>query len=278
MATMTMTFPAIPISSTMTATPNATSTSSASGTTTSCCPNCGLTFPPASDAQIALLRAQKQIQDLEAQVRLLNQKAAAAVDRWADYEDELSRLRAASTTSVGTTTTNTNNTSASNRNSNTNSNSNGSPRSTFLPAGAAARISQLLAPRKSVPNLASHGARGSISTAAITPPTATTTTTAIQNGNGGQTNELLEALSRERELRAQAEGKLRDTSKEVEELSVTLFEQANEMVASERRARALLEERVLVLERRDVEKRDRLDRLEGAVGRLERVKAVLEER
>ncbi|KAI0852387.1 hypothetical protein F5Y00DRAFT_194770 [Daldinia vernicosa] len=244
MATMTVTFPPIPISNTMTATSTSTST-----TTTSCCPNCGLSLPPASEAQIALLQAQKQIEDLEAQVRLLNQKATAAVDRWADYEDELSRLRAASTTSVATTTT-----------------SNNSPRSSFLPtaaSGAAARISQLLAPRKSVPNLATHGARGSISVPAM------------PHGDG---DDLLEALSRERELRAKAEGKLRDTSREVEELSATLFEQANEMVASERRARAKLEERVSVLERRDVEKRDRLDRLEGAMGRLERVRALLEER
>ncbi|KAF3069056.1 putative ribosomal protein l32 protein [Daldinia childiae] len=224
-------------------------------TTTSCCPNCGLSLPPASEAQIALLQAQKQIEDLEAQVRLLNQKATAAVDRWADYEDELSRLRAASTTSVATNTTTT---------TSNNNNNNSSPRSSFLPtaaSGAAARISQLLAPRKSVPNLATQ--RGSISAPAPVMP----------NGD-----DLLEALSRERELRAKAEGKLRDTSREVEELSATLFEQANEMVASERRARAKLEERVSVLERRDVEKRDRLDRLEGAMGRLDRVRALLEER
>jgi hypothetical protein len=56
---------------------------------------------------------------------------------------------------------------------------------------------------------------------------------------------------------------------------VQLFEQANEMVASERRARAKLEERVEMLERRDVEKRRRLERLESAMGRIERVRAML---
>ena len=61
----------------------------------------------------------------------------------------------------------------------------------------------------------------------------------------------------------------------MEELSVSLFEQANEMVAQERRARAQLEQRVAQLETRDLEKRDRLDRLEGAVGRIERVRALL---
>ena len=58
-------------------------------------------------------------------------------------------------------------------------------------------------------------------------------------------------------------------------MSVQLFEQANEMVASERKARAKLEERVAVLEHRDGEKRKRLERLEGALRRIERVKRLV---
>lgn len=58
---------------------------------------------------------------------------------------------------------------------------------------------------------------------------------------------------------------------------MSLFEQANEMVATERRARARLEERVAVLERREVDKRRRLEKLESAVGRIERVRGVLRE-
>lgn len=54
-----------------------------------------------------------------------------------------------------------------------------------------------------------------------------------------------------------------------------LFSQANEMVAQERKARAKLEERVAVLERRDIEKRSRLDRLEKAMARVERVRALV---
>ena len=91
------------------------------------------------------------------------------------------------------------------------------------------------------------------------------------------TEDLLEALSREQSLRKEAEGKLNATSMEVEELSVTLFEQANEMVAEERRARAKLEARVGELEKRDTEKRRRLERLETAMARIERVRALLEE-
>ena len=63
----------------------------------------------------------------------------------------------------------------------------------------------------------------------------------------------------------------------MEELSAALFEQANEMVADERRARAKLEERVGELEKRDAEKRRRLERLEGAMGRIERVRNLLAE-
>lgn len=47
------------------------------------------------------------------------------------------------------------------------------------------------------------------------------------------------------------------------------------MVASERKARAKLEERVAVLERRDREKRGRLEALEGRLGRIERVRGLL---
>ena len=54
-----------------------------------------------------------------------------------------------------------------------------------------------------------------------------------------------------------------------------MFSQANEMVAEERRARAKLEERIELLEKKDRDKMARLDRLEKAVSRLDRVKALL---
>ena len=47
------------------------------------------------------------------------------------------------------------------------------------------------------------------------------------------------------------------------------------MVAVERRARAKLEERIEVLEKRDGEKRSRLERLEKAVERIERVRRMV---
>ena len=50
------------------------------------------------------------------------------------------------------------------------------------------------------------------------------------------------------------------------------------MVATERKARARLEERVAVLEKRDGEKQKRLEVLEGRLGRIERVRGLLRDR
>lgn len=126
------------------------------------------------------------------------------------------------------------------------------PSSTYVPMQN--RLSSFLSSRKSTPNLqAAHSSSSS------TP----------------NERDLMAALNREQILRQQAEGKLDEASGELEELSAQLFQQANEMVATERKARAKLEERVELLEKRDVEKRKRLERLEGAIARIERVRTLL---
>lgn len=115
------------------------------------------------------------------------------------------------------------------------------------------RLSSFLSSRKSTPNLKAL-------------QSAPTTPSAL---------DLAEELRKEQSLRQAADRKLDEASGELEELSAQLFMQANEMVATERKARAKLEERVEILERRDNEKRKRLDRLEGAVQRIERVRGLL---
>lgn len=160
------------------------------------------------------------------------------MDKWADYEDEIHRLRQQQLR---------NNEPASPREDD----SDQSPsRFSYLPVQN--RLSSFLTARKSTQNLQ--------------PPPTPTTPSAI---------ELEAALTREQALRKAAEGKLNEASGELEDLTAQLFEQANEMVATERKARAKLEERVEVLERRDGEKRKRLERLEGAVARIERVRGML---
>lgn len=72
-----------------------------------------------------------------------------------------------------------------------------------------------------------------------------------------------------------AERRVTQTNSEIEELSAQLFTEANEMVAQERKARAKLEERVLVLEKREKEKAGRLEVLERRIGRVERVRGIL---
>lgn len=106
-------------------------------------------------------------------------------------------------------------------------------------------------------------------------------------------------MSRERELESQlaqsqakrlaAEAKVNQMSAEIEELTGSLFSQANEMVADERREAARLRERIRFLEERDakfamkvqrIEERDRerkkrLERLERAMARIEKAKELL---
>ena len=214
-------------------------------TSAACCPGCGYNLPPLDTTQAALLQAQARIADLETQVRLLNQKATAAVDRWADYEDELTRLRGQVPPPPPEKEP--------------------PVRASFLQSGTN-RLSALLSPRKSTPNLRNDPSRPlNLRTTSQPPPPSPTE------------QDLIQALSRETNLRKEAEGRLSATSKEVEELSAALFEQANEMVAEERRARARLEEMVGELEKRDSEKRRRLERLEVAMKRIERVRGLLAE-
>jgi hypothetical protein len=246
-------------SHTPTTAPTGTNTESAIGITY--CPSCGDGLPSTEQTQADLLRAHARIADLEAQVRILNQKAAAAVDRWADYEDELSKYRSQKDKDAAPPPL--------------------PPkpdptmqplaRSQSLLQSGTNRISQFLTRSRTIPANMHHQHPG-----------------ASRHGLGGHgghfppspantTEDLLEALSREQSLRREAEGKLNATSMEVEELSVTLFEQANEMVAEERRARAKLEARVGELEKRDTDKKRRLERLETAMARIETVRALLEE-
>ncbi|KAK3995095.1 putative ribosomal protein l32 protein [Cladorrhinum sp. PSN332] len=269
-----------------------------------CCPQCGfdLSLSSFEQTQVSLLAAQKQITDLQAQVKLLNEKATAAVDRWADYEDELSKLRSQLSkqtsysspprpkTSHGTPPPPPPNISMTPPPS-VIANTPSPSRTSFLASSAASRISSLLSSRKSTPNLkplpsipqqslqpqpqpqpSPIPSLPSSYTPASPPPSVTSTSGLLS------TEDLLEALSKEQARRLEVESRLSETSREVEELSVSLFEQANEMVATERRARAKLEERVGELERRDAEKRRRLEVLERGVERIGRVRVVLSER
>lgn len=171
------------------------------------------------------------------------------MDKWADYEDEIQQLRAKQPADNVSSSPALHSIPFDDRTQN-----HSPTRASYLPIQN--RLSSFLGARKSTLNL-----KGSLPNS--------------PNPNSPSTTDLVAALTREQNLRQAAEGKLDEASGELEELSAQLFQQANEMVATERKARAKLEERVEVLERRDGEKRRRLERLEGAMQRIERVRGLL---
>ncbi|KAH6642187.1 hypothetical protein C7974DRAFT_372159 [Boeremia exigua] len=214
------------------------------------CPSCGTTI--VADLE-GVEEAKHIIKELQAQIDMLREKAAAAADKCADYEDQIRTLKS---TPQGINRPTRNNTS----DSVASPSSNGRPST----AGSAHARTQ---------------SRFSFLTGRLASPVNSTNPPPLPGPatKSSADHDLLHELERERALRAKAEDRVRTVDSEIEELSVTLFSQANEMVAEERRARAKLEERIELLERKDKDKMGRLDRLEKAVSRLDRVKALLKE-
>lgn len=128
----------------------------------------------------------------------------------------------------------------------------------------------------------------------------------LQPAAGAREKELEEQLIKEQTMRIAAEKKVNKVSVEVEDLSAALFEQANEMVASERKQNAelkeklqaleeqqqqqhdtpdagtlrkenlKLKEKLQTLEQRDTDRRKRLERLEAANKRIDRIRTMLQ--
>ncbi|KAL6704288.1 hypothetical protein ACN47E_008352 [Coniothyrium glycines] len=216
------------------------------------CPSCGTSIHVAGMAE-----AQHRIRALEAQMERLKEKAAAAVDKCADYEDRIRSLQAArdlphlprSNTAPNLDPGRPSTSSADDH-----------ARPTTASSQKQSRFSFLTSRMGSPFNPAATTSPPSVAQKDASPPLDTT---------------LLNELERERALRAKAEARVQKVDIEIEELSVQLFSQANEMVAEERRARAKLEERIEMLEKKDKDKMARLERLEKAVSRIDRVKAML---
>ncbi|KAL5119938.1 hypothetical protein ACEQ8H_002036 [Pleosporales sp. CAS-2024a] len=221
---------------------------SATQPSTHSCPACGTNIE-LDTGEMEL--ARRRIAELEAQMEFLKHKAtAAAVDKCADYEDQLRSLKGARALPQRS---NTSDTLDSGRQWHDNSRPSTPSNSSSRPS----RFSFLTNRLTSAP---------SASSSAPPPPLPLLVSA---------DTDLITELERERALRAKAEERAQKVDSEIEELSVQLFSQANEMVATERKARAKLEERIEVLERKDRDKMARLERLEKAVTRIDRVKAML---
>lgn len=268
------------------------------------CPSCGHVFSLPSVEQSAF-EAQSRIEDLQTQVRLLNSKAAAAVDKLADYEDEIRSLRAQYAklqkereTNISVAPLSPKDRSAAPlllppQESATDSNGNRQSLSRLSSFGSlwSGRKRGSL-PENSVPAVPSLNVGLGLHVAGnqSTPNLTTSVQEYLKNPSPppfatdpGQKSQSLTlvglqtTLETEREMRLRAESSLTQAQSELEELTAQLFGQANEMVATERKARAKLEERVKLLETRDGEKRRRLERLEKAVERIERVRRMVVE-
>lgn len=244
-----------------------------SHTGSSSCPSCGNSIPSHSTSD----DSRRRVRDLEAQVEILNSRAAAAADKIADYEDEMQFLRAANSRSQqygGPPPPSDNPTQQQTtrlgslgnylmRKRNTSGDAGAGTLSTATPATS---TQPLLPPlpggspqpaSHSTPSLPLHGSPAVSTSSPVTLAT------------------LHSSLEQERELRQRAEESLKRLQAEVEDLSQSLFTEANEMVAVEKKERVKLEERVKALEIRDREKKGRLERLEDRVKRVERVRGML---
>ncbi|MDI1489503.1 MAG: hypothetical protein OHK93_008782 [Ramalina farinacea] len=252
------------------------------------CHQCGADISYAAATAVAE-DAQRRITELEQQVRILTGKATAAVDKLADYEDQLHQLRSSqaaqpppSPLSAPTSRTN-----ASARHPHPPPPSRPSSTSALTsphpppppPQPPSTIPPHLTEPKPRPYSRLTNLLHRSTSTSTLPPSSSLTTQPTNRHPSPIPTTtnqtDLLTLLSREQALRLAAEKKSAQTNDELEELSAQLFTEANEMVAAERKARAALEERVKVLERRDREKRERLGVLEGRLGRIERVRGML---
>ena len=267
---------------------------------TTACPSCGTHVPIAFPSyNLSPTETQSRISELESQVRLLNGKAAAAADKLADYEDEVRFLRAVHARKEQQQQQQQQSSSQSSRDTSGSYRPGSPPDGTVQERPHAPATSRLSSFSAFLPGRRGGGGGGSVSLAVPpspgfppqTPPfppagsAATLSTPNLQQQQhhphpaadpSPSVSETLRAeIQNEKRLRQAAEASLNSAHRELEELTAQLFSQANEMVAAERRARAKLEERVAVLEKRDLDKRRRLERLEKAVERIDRVKGLV---
>ena len=266
---------------------NPTHSHTFSQTSNTSCPQCGNSLALPSSSSISD-DAHRRIRDLEAQVKLLNSKAAAAVDKLADYEDENRFLRAANARSQqqlggppqeGQTQQQQTTRLASLGNLLRRRNPSGDAAAQLSPPSTAISPSeqqQILVPPLR-PDTSPAGPQNY-----STPLLPTIHASSSSQSSPLTLNSLHAALETERQLRLRAETSLTQsqtdlfqTQSELEELTAQLFGQANEMVATERRERAKLEDRVKVLEIREREKKGRLDKLEERIKRVERVRVLV---
>lgn len=256
-----------------------TMTSAMDATSENHCPACGQdVHRPSADA------AQQRIKELEAEVQRLTEGATLTAKKLADYEDELRHVRSQEKPHIQR-----NNSSISSSTSSMPSDSvYRQPTMSTSPTTVQFSCSPNSPPQQPAQSQSRLSSFASLlhyrRFVAGTPgPSGLNQQQQQQQQQHGYvsgnsdftTSELQDALNREQNMRKAAETQLSQVNTELEELTIQLFSQANEMVARERRARVKLEERLTLLEQRDADKKKRLERLENAIARVERVRTLV---
>ncbi|THW22113.1 hypothetical protein D6C98_08577 [Aureobasidium pullulans] len=237
--------------------PAPTSSATSSTTTTNTYPPAPSTppqapssYPPRHDSRPS---SDIRVASLEQQVAHLTQKGVEAADQLANYEEEIRNLKTQANPRVDSPL--------------------GIVAPTQQPAQSLSRNSSITSGKFSFLTRTS-----SLTTASKPLPKTSATSKSspmAPSPSSAALTDLQQALAKETKARMAAEKKYHELEQELEDLSATLFEQANEMVAKERKEKARLEERIKVLEERDMLSRKRLEMVEGALGRIERVRKLL---
>ncbi|KAK9489485.1 hypothetical protein V1508DRAFT_427909 [Lipomyces doorenjongii] len=111
--------------------------------------------------------------------------------------------------------------------------------------------------------------------------TSSLTSLAMSSSPSSSTEQIIShlqlSIQKEKQLREVAEQKFKQVSQEIEDLSQSLFEQANEMVAAERRERAKAEENMRDVKAREGKLLERLSTLEDAFSRIMRLRKELDD-
>ncbi|KAF3908421.1 hypothetical protein ABW21_db0201478 [Orbilia brochopaga] len=256
---------------------DSTSSSAADMSSSPClCKNCGAVITVLSEADYPR-EAQLRIQELEQQVKEFSVRAVMAAERLAQAQKEVMDLRRKSESGSSTTSTN----------APTSPSSSSSSTASSAAAAGIKRNNTVTATLQNMSKVSSakinqffyRSNTAPIATISEMPPVERPPTPPESMSRASMDSQALDdlsnALCEERRHREIAEKQLTQVKNELEELSVSLFQQANEMVSSERRARARLEERVTMLEQRDADKRVRLEMLEKGFDRIQRVRGVL---
>ncbi|MCJ1311206.1 exosome 3'-_5 exonuclease subunit ski4 (Csl4) [Agyrium rufum] len=263
------------------------------------CDTCGTAIPYPLPLPF---EAQQRIEELEAQVKMLTMKATEAVERATDYEDALRALTSANNGEQSSFSPTHIPARPSTAGPLTTSSVFPPPPPTNAPA-ARTSLTRLFPSLRSNSSSSSVNAINHQATAASPLPSqsnsyyrpaslSSTTTVPAPPGSFDpnpyqnyqspppqqqqQPNTAFyeNQLTQERQARLMAEQNLSKTQAEIEELTGQLFQEANEMVAVERKEKARLEEKVRELEG----KGKRMEEMEGRLGRIERVRRLLGER